>query len=123
MVNVMNALKPDAMTFHWEFTLGSERVNEIVEGLAFRSPRPEHLSTPNGTSQRRYCSLPTKCLRARWNVNIAVIGQAFPYMPIANPALDVPGILLRDSRRAYGQQMVDESSRSLGAECVVVLSS
>lgn len=35
MFNVMNALAPDAMTFHWEFTVGSERVQELVEQLPF----------------------------------------------------------------------------------------
>ena len=35
VVNVMNMLKPDAMTFHWEFTLGSDRVRDIVSDLPF----------------------------------------------------------------------------------------
>ena len=35
MVNVMNALKTEAMTFHWEFTLGSNRVHEIIDTLPF----------------------------------------------------------------------------------------
>ncbi len=35
MVNVMNALKTEAMTFHWEFTLGSDRVHEIIDTLPF----------------------------------------------------------------------------------------
>ena len=35
MVNVMNALNTEAMTFHWEFTLGSDRVHEIIDTLPF----------------------------------------------------------------------------------------
>ena len=50
MVNVMNGLKPDAMTFHWEFTLGSERVKELVEGLPFAALGRTSL-TPSGTSR------------------------------------------------------------------------
>jgi 2',3'-cyclic-nucleotide 2'-phosphodiesterase (5'-nucleotidase family) len=62
MVNVMNALKPDAMTFHWEFTLGIDRVHELVESCP--SPRSARTSsTPNGTNRPR-CSSPTPCSSA-----------------------------------------------------------
>ena len=35
MVDCVRLLKPDAMTGHWEFTYGEERVKELVEQLGF----------------------------------------------------------------------------------------
>ena len=117
MVNVMNALKPDAMTFHWEFTLGSERVNELVQGLPFAAlgqnifdaewDEPAELFKPYEFFERG-------------GVKVAVIGQAFPYMPIANPRWMFPeySFGIRDE---HMQQMVDEV-RAEGAELVVCLS-
>ncbi|MAE91619.1 MAG: thiosulfohydrolase SoxB [Pelagibaca sp.] len=117
MVNVMNALKPDAMTFHWEFTLGSERVQEIVEGLPFAAlgqnifdaewDEPAELFKPYQFFERG-------------GVKVAVIGQAFPYMPIANPRWMFPeySFGIRDE---HMQEMVDEV-RGMGAELVVCLS-
>jgi sulfur-oxidizing protein SoxB len=56
----------------------------------------------------------------RGGVKVAVIGQAFPYMPIANPGWMFPeySFGIRDERM---QEMVDEV-RAEGAELVVVLS-
>ncbi|MDP7152495.1 MAG: thiosulfohydrolase SoxB, partial [Paracoccaceae bacterium] len=87
MVNVMNALKPDAMTFHWEFTLGSDRISELVGGLPYAAlgqnifdaewDEPAELFSPYKFFERG-------------GVKIGVIGQAFPYMPIANPGWMFP---------------------------------
>ena len=117
MVNVMNALKPDAMTFHWEFTLGSDRVAELVEGLPFAALGQNIFDAewdePAGL-------FPPYKFFERGGVKIAVIGQAFPYMPIANPGWMFPeySFGIRDERM---QEMVDEV-RAQGAELVVCLS-
>ncbi|MEQ6204915.1 thiosulfohydrolase SoxB [Sulfitobacter sp. HNIBRBA2951] len=117
MVNVMNALKPDAMTFHWEFTLGSDRVNEIVEGLPFAALGQNIFDAEWDEPTELF---PPYKFFERGGVKIAVIGQAFPYMPIANPGWMFPeySFGIRDERM---QEMVDEV-RAAGAELVVCLS-
>ena len=117
MVNVMNMLKPDAMTFHWEFTLGSARVQEIVEGLPFAALGQNIFDAEWDEPAELF---PPYKFFERGGVKIAVIGQAFPYMPIANPGWMFPeySFGIRDE---HMQMMVDEV-RAQGAECVVCLS-
>ncbi|UWR97345.1 thiosulfohydrolase SoxB [Phaeobacter inhibens] len=117
MVNVMNALKPDAMTFHWEFTLGSDRVNEIVDGLPFAALGQNIFDAEWDEPAELF--KPYKFFD-RGGAKVAVIGQAFPYMPIANPGWMFPeySFGIRDE---HMQDMVDEV-RAAGADVVVVLS-
>jgi sulfur-oxidizing protein SoxB len=115
MVNVMAALKPDAMTSHWEFTLGKDRVDEIVAQLEF--PFLGANIFDNEWNEPAY--EPYKMFE-RGGATIAVIGQAFPYLPIANPSYMFDGLSfgIRESRM---QDMVNEV-REKGADAVIVLS-
>ena len=117
MVNVMNAMQPDAMTFHWEFTLGSDRVNELVESLPFAALGQNIFDAEWDEPTEIF---PPYEMFERGGTKIAVIGQAFPYMPIANPGWMFPeySFGIRDENMAA---MVAEV-RAAGAECVVVLS-
>ncbi len=115
VVEVMNALKPDAMTAHWEFTFGSDRVKEIVESLDFAflcgNVRDTEWDEPAFESTAFF---------EKGGVKVAVIGQAFPYTPIANPRWMFPewsfGIREEDV-----QKNIDEA-RAAGAAVVVLLS-
>ena len=115
MVEVMNLLKPDAMTGHWEFTLGERRVKSIVEALPFPFLAQNVLE-----SEFDDRVFPAQKMFERGGAKIAVIGQAFPFTPISNPHWMIPkwtfGI-----REKEMQKEVD-AARTSGADLVVVLS-
>ena len=117
MVNVMNALKPDAMTFHWEFTLGSTRVDELVAGLPFAALGQNIFDAEWDEPSENF--KPYEIFE-RGGVKIAVLGQAFPYMPIANPRWMFPEYSF-GIREENMQAMVNEA-KSAGAELIVLLS-
>jgi sulfur-oxidizing protein SoxB len=115
MVEAMNALGPDAMTGHWEFTYGTERVQEIIDSLPFPflagNIRDAEWDEPAFEAYRLF---------ERGGVRVAVIGQAFPYTPIANPRWMIPnwtfGLREEDIARHV------EAARADGADLVVLLS-
>ncbi len=115
MVNVMNALGTEAMTSHWEWTLGTERVKELVDQLPF-----PFLGANIFDAEWDEPAFEPYKMFEKGGVRIAVIGQAFPYMPIANPGWMFPEFSfgIREERM---QAMVDEV-RAAGADVVVCLS-
>jgi sulfur-oxidizing protein SoxB len=122
MVDACKLLGVDIMAGHWEFTLGDKRVLEIVEkdfkgkidfvaqniktsdfgDKVFEPYSMREMNGPEGT------------------IRVAVIGQAFPYTPIANPRWMIPDWTfgIQDDNM---QKTVDEA-RAKGAQVVVVLS-
>ena len=115
MVNIMNKLGVDAMTSHWEWTFGQERVNEIVEALPFA-----FLGANIFDAEWDEPAFEPYKIFETGGVRVAVIGQAFPYMPIANPKWMFPDYSfgIREERM---QEVVDEV-RAEGVDLVVCLS-
>jgi len=115
MVDVMNALGTEAMTSHWEWTLGQDRVKEIVETLPF----PFLGANIFDVEWDEPAFEPYKIFE-KAGLQVAVIGQAFPYMPIANPKWMFPDYSfgIREERM---QEVVDEV-RAMGVDLVVCLS-
>ena len=118
MVDACKALTVDVMTLHWEATYGEARVKEIEEkdfkgtvDIVAQNIKTADFGDP---------VFKPYVIRNINGVAVAIIGQAFPYTPIANPRWQVPNW-------SYGiqddnlQKVVDEA-RAAGAQAVVVLS-
>jgi len=118
MVDACKLLGVDMMTGHWEFTYGMERVKQIVDG-DFKG-RIEFLAQNVKTNDFGDPVFKPYAMREMNGVKVAVVGQAFPYTPIANPRYVVAdwefGI-----QDANMQKTVDEA-RAGGAQVVVLLS-
>jgi len=118
MVDAALLLGVDVMTGHWEFTLGMSRVKEIVEKDF--SGKIDFLAQNIKTLDFGDPVFKPYLLKEMNGVLCAIIGQAFPYTPIANPRYMMAdwefGI-----QEPHMQQMVDEV-RQKGAQVVVLLS-
>jgi sulfur-oxidizing protein SoxB len=118
MVDACKLLGVDIMAGHWEFTLGDKRVLEIVE-KDFKN-KIDFVAQNIKTSDFGDKVFEPYSLREMNGVKLAVIGQAFPYTPIANPRWMVPDWTfgIQDENM---QKTVNEA-RAKGAQVVVVLS-
>ncbi len=118
MVDAGKLLGVDIMTGHWEFTLGHQRVQEIV--AKDFAGKIEFLAQNVKTTDFGDPVFKPYTLREMNGVAVAIIGQAFPYTPIANPRWMVPEWTfgIQDDEM---QKVVNEA-RAKGARVVVVLS-
>ncbi len=118
MVDAAKLLGVDLMTGHWEFTLGQERVKQIIDKDF--AGQIEFIAQNIKTNDFGDPVFKSHVMREINGVPCAIIGQAFPYSPIANPRYLMPdwGFGIQDENM---QKVVDEA-RAGGAQVVVLLS-
>jgi S-sulfosulfanyl-L-cysteine sulfohydrolase len=123
MVDTAKLLGVDVMTAHWEFTYGEERVKQIIEkdfaqSGAFKGI--DFIAQNVKTKDFEDAVFKPYVMKEMNGVTVAIIGQAFPYTPIANPGYLVPNWSF-GIREDDLQKQVNEC-RAKGAQAVVLLS-
>ncbi|MES2564322.1 MAG: thiosulfohydrolase SoxB, partial [Pseudomonadota bacterium] len=118
MIDACTLLGVDIMTGHWEFTLGAARVQQVIAN-DFKG-RIEFLAQNVRTADFGDPVFKPYVIRQINGVPVAIIGQAFPYTPIANPRYFVPDWTF-GIQEAEMQKVVHEA-RAKGAHVVVLLS-
>ena len=119
MVDACIALGVNVMTSHWEATFGAKRMTEIING-DLQKAGVDFVAQNIVTSDFGDQVFKPYVMKEMNGIRVAIMGQAFPYTPIANPRHMVPdwnfGI------REDGMQKWVDEARAKGAKVVVMLS-
>ncbi len=118
MVDASLLLGVDLMTAHWEFSYGAKRVQQIIEKSL--KGKIEFLAQNVKTTDFEDPVFKSHVMREINGVPVAIIGQAFPYTPIANPRYLVADWTFGIQEERL-QQIITEV-RGQGARVVVLLS-
>jgi len=118
MVDAGKLLGVDVMTGHWEFTLGAARVKHVVDN-DFKD-KVDFVAQNITTNDFGDPVFPSYAMKQINGIPVAIIGQAFPYTPIAHPRYLTPDWTfgIHDDN----MQLVVNEARAKGAQVVVVLS-
>ncbi|NVK29926.1 MAG: thiosulfohydrolase SoxB [Gammaproteobacteria bacterium] len=128
MMDAMDLLGVDIMTAHWEATYGEERMRELLNGsnVEFVAQNiivdevamfdgAEAYDEDTGHAFKPYT------IKERGGKRIAVVGQAFPYTPIANPQRFIPNWSYGIRHDAL-QELVDDIRANEQVDAVILLS-
>jgi sulfur-oxidizing protein SoxB len=118
MVDAAKLLGVDIMTGHWDFTYGEDRIKQIVDGDF--AGKVDFLAQNVKTSDFGDAVFKPYVIKEMNGVQVAIVGQAFPYTPIANPSWLTPNWTF-GIHESEMQETVNEA-RAQGAQAVVLLS-
>lgn len=128
MVEACNRLGVDIMTGHWEFTYQQDEIlenisefkGEFIAQNVFVTEEAMFDDAPVYDEDTGHAFKPFT-IREMGGRKVAVIGQAFPYTPIANPSRFIPdwSFGIRDSDM---QELVNEVRAEHRPDAVIVLS-
>jgi len=118
MVAASRLLGVKVMTGHWEFTLGAQRVMELIhQDMRGSIDFIAHNVFTKDFGDRVF---PALVIREIAGMEIAIIGQAYPYTPIANPGHLIPEWTFGIHEQSLRDTISDARRRKVAA--IVLLS-
>jgi len=118
MVDAAKLLGVDVMTGHWEFTYGAQRVRELIDRDF--AGRVDFIAQNVRTADFGDPVFEPYVIKTVNGIPVAIVGQAFPYVPIAHPRYLVPDWTFGIQEETM-QKAID-AARGKGAQAVVLLS-